>query len=190
MKIKINPRNLLGFIIALLTFSLLVTVARNFRGSSPEELFDALPKNVDVSLKGIDYTETRDGIQRWHLLADTADYNVKADRTLVKNVFMTFFDEQGEKTGTLSARSGEIRTESKEVSVQGEVVVESVRGYAFHSERLDYADATRTISTDIPIRMVSEKLELTGTGLRFNVDTHAYQILSKVRARLQGDENP
>jgi LPS export ABC transporter protein LptC len=115
---------------------------------------------------------------------------VKADRTLVIYVFMTFFDDLGEIAGTLSAKSGEINTESKEVAVQGEVVVESVRGYTFYSDRLDYADATRTISTDDPVRMVSEKHELTGTGLRFNVDKHAYQILSKVRARIQGDGNP
>lgn len=190
MKIKINSRNVLGFFIAALSFVLLVTVLVNFRESSPEELIEALPKNVDIVLKGIDYTETRDGVRRWHLLADSADYNVKEGRTLIRDVFMTFFDEQGEQIATLKSQTGELHSEHKEVTARGEVVVESVRGYVFYSDYLDFSEAARLITTDAPIRMLSDEMELTGTGLRFDVDKHAYQVLGQVKARIQKGVKP
>lgn len=190
MKIEINPRNLLGYFIAVLSSVLLVVVLVNFRERAPEELIEALPKNVDVALKGIDYTETRNGVRRWHLLADSADYNVTDGYTLIRDVFMTFFDEQGEQIATLKAQTGELHTESKEVTARGEVVLESVRGYVFYSDYLDFFEAGRLITTDAPIRILSDNLELTGTGLKFDVDKHAYQVLGQVKARIQKVAKP
>lgn len=190
MKIKLSSRNILGFFIAGLSSVLLVTVLVNYRERAPEELIEALPKNVDIVLKGIDYTETRDGVRRWHLLADSADYNVTDGYTLIRDVFMTFFDEQGERIATLKSQTGELHTESKEVTARGEVVVESVRGYVFYADYLDFSEAARLITTDAPIRMHSDELELTGTGLKFEVDKHAYQVLSQVKARIQKVAKP
>ena len=190
MKININARNLLGFFIAVLSSVLLVIVLVNYRERAPEELIEALPQNVDIVVKGIDYTETRDGLRRWHLLADSADYNVKDGFTLIRDVFMTFFDEQGEQIATLKSQTGELHTESKEVTARGEVVVESVRGYFFYSDYLDFSEAARLITTDAPIRMLSDEMELTGTGLKFDVDKHAYQVLGQVKARIQKVAKP
>ncbi len=190
MKNKISPRNLLGIFIAALSLLLLVMVLVNFRERAPEELIEALPKNVDVVLKGIDYTETRDGVRRWHLLADSADYNVTDGYTLIRDVLMTFFDEQGEQIATLKAQTGELHTQSKEVTARGEVVVKSARGYVFYSDYLDFSEAARLITTDAPIRMLSDEMELTGTGLKFDVDKHAYQVLGQVKARMQKVAKP
>lgn len=169
-----------------LTLALLVTVFSNYRGGEPEDILETLPKDVDISLKKIDYLETRAGVRRWSLVADSADYNVKAGTTLIRNVSMTFYDEQGLEEGVLTAKSGEVHTESKQVAVWGEVLVKSRRGHSLHTERLAYSETTRTISTEAPVRMVSEKMEMTGTGLRFNVDNYSYRILAKVKGRLQG----
>ncbi|TRO84092.1 LPS export ABC transporter periplasmic protein LptC [Trichloromonas acetexigens] len=190
MKIKISARNLLGLFIAVLSSVLLVIVLVNYRERAPEELIEALPQNVDIVVKGIDYTETRDGLRRWHLLADSADYSVKDGFTLIRDVFMTFFDEQGEQIATLKSQTGELHTESKEVTARGEVVVESVRGYFFYSDYLDFSEAARLITTDAPIRMLSDEMELTGTGLKFDVDKHAYQVLGQVKARIQKVAKP
>ncbi|WP_432821092.1 LPS export ABC transporter periplasmic protein LptC [Trichloromonas sp.] len=186
MKVKITLRNVLGFAIVLMALSLAVTVLWNFRGEAPEEILQVLPGNVDLALKKIDYTETRDGVRRWNLVADSADYNVKSGTTIVQNVFMTFFDEKGVEAGTLIAKNGETQSDNKKVSVQGDVVVKSSRGYAFYAEQLDYSDATRMISTESPVRIVSSRMELTGRGLRLNVDTQAYRVSSDVKARVQG----
>jgi LPS export ABC transporter protein LptC len=188
MKIKITLRNVLGFAIVLMALSLALTVLWNFRGGSPEEIFEALPKNVDLALKKIDYTETRDGVRRWNLVADSADYNVKRGTSVVQNVFMTFYDEKGVEAGTLTAQSGETQSDNKKVTVRGDVVVKGSRGYTFYVERLDYSDATRMISAESPVRIVTSRMELTGTGLHLNVDTQAYRVSSDVKARLHGND--
>lgn len=186
MKTKITLRNALGFIILLMVLSLVLTVIRNFRGGTPEEILEALPKNVDLALKKVDYTDTRDGIRRWRLIADSADYNVKSGSTVVQNVFMTFYDEQGVEGGTLTALSGETQTDKKMVRVYGDVVIKSSRGYTFCTDQLNYSDVTRMISTDSPVHIVSSQMELTGRGLQLNVDTLAYRVFSDVKGRLNG----
>jgi len=188
MKVKITPRNVLGFVIVLMVLSLVLAVLRNFRGGLPEEILEALPKNVDLALKKIDYTETREGVRRWNLIADSADYNVKSGTTVVQNVFMTFYDEKGVEAGTLTAQSGETQSDNKKVTVHGDVVIKSSRNYTFYADRLDYSDVTRMISTDSPVHIVSSRMDLTGKGLRLNVDTQAYRVFSDVKARLHGDD--
>ncbi len=185
MKNKITSRNLLGLFIAVLSSVLLVTVLVNYRDQAPEELIASLPKDVDIAVKGIDYTETSDGVRRWHLLADSADYSVKDGFTLIRDVFMTFFDDQGAEVATLRAQTGELSSETKVVNAKGEVVIESVRGYVFYSNSLVFSEADRLVSTDAPVRMLSDELEVTGTGLKFDVDKHVYQISGPVRARIQ-----
>jgi len=187
MKYKVTPRNLLGFIILALIVTLAVTVFNNYRGAGPEEILETLPKDVDISLQKLDYTETRNGIRSWSLIADSAAYNVKTETTSIGNVSMTFYDEKGREEGELTAQNGEVHTDNKHVTVWGDVRVKNQRGYSLYTERLDYVETTRTISTDAPIRMVSEKMELTGRGLRFNVDNYSYYIPAGVKARLQGE---
>ncbi len=188
MKIKITPRNVLGFFIVLMALSLAFTVLWNFRVGSPEEFLEALPKNVDLALKKIDYTETRDGVRRWTLIADSADYNVKAGTTVVQKVFMTFYDEKGQEAGTLTAKKGEMQSDNTKVTVSGDVVVVSSRGYSFYSDQLDYSDGARMLTTDSPIEIVSTRMKLTGTGLGLNVDTQAYRVLANVKATILGDD--
>jgi LPS export ABC transporter protein LptC len=188
MKVKLTPRNVLGFAIVLMVLALALTVLRNFRGGLPEEILDALPKNVDLALKKIDYTETRDGVRRWKLIADSADYNVKSGTSVVQNVFMTFYDEKGFEVGTLTSQSGETQSDNKKVRVQGDVVIRSSRGYTFYVDQLDYSDATRMISTESPVQIVTSRMQLTGKGLRLNVDTQAYRVASEVQARLHGKD--
>ncbi len=178
----------MGFAIVLMAFSLALTVLWSFRGGAPEKILDALPANVDLALKEIDYTETRDGVRRWNLIADSADYNVKSGSTIVQNVFMTFYDEKGVEAGTLTAQDGEAQSDNKKVRVHGDVVIKSSRGYTFYVDQLDYSDATRIISTESPVHIVTSRMELTGKGLRLNVDSQAYRVSSDVKARLHGND--
>ena len=61
MKKWLHLRNVLALVILVLASALAMFIVSNLRGNAPEEVLDALPKNVDLSLKKIDYTETRDG---------------------------------------------------------------------------------------------------------------------------------
>lgn len=183
---RLNIRNLLAVVILVLAGALTVTVIRNFQGASPEEALEALPRNIDLSLKEIRYTETSDGRRRWMLVADSAAHSVGEGLTRIENIRMTFYDRQDAEDVILTARSGTFRVESREVEVHGDVVVKSPRGFALYTEHLTYGEADRVIRTAAPVRMVSDRMELTGKGMRLSVVDHTLELLSAVRARVEG----
>ncbi len=180
-----NTRNLLALAILLLAGSLLFVVTRNFRKDVTEEVFESIARNVDLSLQKIDYTETRDGVRRWSLQADSAAHNLTEGAARIEDVTLTFYDSRGGGDVTLTARSGELKTETREVEVSGEVVIRSSRGYVLYTDHLHYRDAERMVKTDAAVRVVAPGFEVTGTGLQLNVESHALVLLSKVEARLE-----
>ncbi len=181
---KISLRNILALAILLLAGALAVTVARNFQGGTPEKAIEALPRNVDFSLRELSYDETRDGQKRWRLVADRASHSVGEGVATVENVRMTFYDESGAEDLTLTARRGTFKVEAREVEVEGDVVLKSPRGYTLYTDSLFYREAERTIHTEAEVRVVSDRGELSGRGLRLNVQARTLELLSQVRARL------
>lgn len=179
-----NTRNLLALLILLLAGSLIFVVGRNFRKETPGEILETISRNVDLSLQKIDYTETRDGVRRWSLQADSAAHNLAEGAARLEDVTLTFYDSGGGDI-TLTADLGELNTESREVKVSGDVVIRSSKGYVLHTDHLHYQDAKRMVKTDASVRLVAPGFEVVGTGLQLNVETHAMALLSRVEARLE-----
>lgn len=186
MSKKFSARHFLLVAILLLAGALAVLVARNYRGPTPEEIIEALPGDVDLALQEIRYTETRDGLRRWTLVADSAAHSVAEGTTRIENIRMTFFDLDGLGDLVLTARQGELKVEDREVVVHGDVVVKSPKGYEVYTDRLHYREADRTARTDARVRIVSDTMEVTGTGMHLDVMTRAVSLLSDVKARIDG----
>jgi LPS export ABC transporter protein LptC len=182
---KLNIRNLLALVILVLAGALTITVVRNFQGALPEEDLEALPRHIDLSLKEIRYTETSDGLRRWTLVADSAAHSVSEGVSRIENIQMSFYDAQGAEDVTLVARSGSFKVDSREVEVHGDVVVKSSQGFALYTEQLTYRETDRMIRTDAPVRMVSDRMALTGNGMLLSVVDHNLVLLSAVRARIE-----
>lgn len=180
---RFNVRNLLALAIVAIAVTLTFAVVRNFKGGAPEELIESLPRNVDLSLEKINYTETREGKRHWTLVADSAAHTVANGITLIENIHMTFYDEDMGDV-ILTAENGEMKADSREVAVRGNVVVRNPQGYSLYTESLLYREAERMISTEEPVRMVSEKMEVTGVGMRLDVQDHSLVLLSDIQARL------
>lgn len=184
MKMKLNTRNIIGFAILLVASALVALVARNITGVSPRGIVESLPPNVDLALKEINYTETHEGKRRWTLVADSAAHNIGAGMTRIENIHMVFYDIEGVGDLTLTAHNGELNSESREISVNGDVVVHSPKGYALYTDWLHYREADRMASTDAPVRLVSDTMEVTGTGMRLDVQNYSVVLLKEVKARL------
>lgn len=189
MKKKLSLRNLLALAIFVLAGSLAVTVVRNFRGPVPERMLESIPRNVDLALKKIHYTETRDGVRRWALVADSAAHDMGDGIARINNLRMTFFDAKGLGAITLTARRGELNSDAHEVEARGDVVVKSIRGYTMYTDRLQYREHDRIIRTAEPVRLVSATMEVTGKGMRYNLRDHTVQLLSHIQGRVKGKEN-
>lgn len=184
---KPKLRHLLIVLMVALAGTIAVLVARNFRPMGPGEIAASLPSEIDLSLKEIRYTETRDGERRWTLTADAAAHALADGTTRIENIRMIFYDVKGMGDLTLTARQGEMKAEGGEIMVRGEVVITSPNGYAFYTDNLQYREAERQVATEAPVRIVSKTMEVTGAGMRLNVRDRTFEILSSVRARIEGE---
>jgi LPS export ABC transporter protein LptC len=187
MKKYLNIRNILALLIIIGVSALIVTVLRNQERLSPGALLETVAPEADLALQRIHYTETRDGIRRWTLEADSAKHDVGAGVTRIENIRVAFHPENGQGADmTMTARQGTVRIEQGELSVQGDVVVHSPDGYAVETESLQYREAERQISTRDPVRLISEGMEMTGTGMILNIQEQTFVLLANVQARLDG----
>jgi LPS export ABC transporter protein LptC len=180
---KLTIRHLLGLAILILSGALIAIVVSNQRERIPEETIVTLPNDVDLSLQEIHYTETREGLRRWTLVADSAAHTVGDGATHIENIRMTFFNLEGHGDVLLTAREGALYSEVGEVEVLGDVLVVSPAGYSFHTDRARFYDADAEIRTEEPVRIVSETMELTGKGMRLSLRDHTFVLLADIKGR-------
>lgn len=187
MKKYLNIRNILALLIVIGTGALILTVLRNQERLSPGAILETVVPEADLALQRIHYTETRDGIRRWTLEADSAKHDVGEGVTRINNIRVAFHPEDGSGADmTMTARQGTVRIEQGELLVQGNVVVHSPEGYTVETESLQYRENERQISTQDPVRLLSEGMEMTGNGMILDVQAQTFVLLANVQARLDG----
>lgn len=185
MKSKLNIRNFLALLIVGGIVVLALTVLRNQDRLSPGAMLETVAPEADLALRRIHYTETRDGVRRWTLEADSAQHDVGAGVTRIENIRVAFHPEGGSGTDTtMTAREGTVKIEEGELSVRGNVVVQSPDGYTVETESLRYREAERQIRTSDPVRLLSEGMEMTGTGMILNIHEQTFTLLADVHATL------
>jgi len=175
-----NLRRLLALLIVLAVVALGVTIWREVRQQSPEELLEALPKQIDLSLEQLHYTQNEDGQRSWTLDADKAEYQREQSQAVLEKVRLQFYRSGAAGDIQLEAEHGLLHQETREVEVWGQVVVRTGRGEQLFTERLHYSDQQRLLSTAEAIRVVAPRHELTGTGLLFELDSGRLEVKNDV----------
>lgn len=150
----------------------------------PRALLSVLPKNSHVSLNRIHHVATRDGVKEWMLDAESAQYQKTGNKTVFKDVSVTFFLQDG-KTVHLTSRDGVLLTDTKNMEVWGDVVVRS-GPYELSTDKLRYEYKTQSISTDTPIVIKGNRMNLTGGSMTFRLQTEEIVVWSKVKAVFEG----
>ena len=173
-------RRLLALLIVLAVVALGVTVWLEVRQQSPEELLSALPKQVDLSLDQLHYTQNEDGQRSWTLDADKAEYLREQSQAVLEKVRLQFYKTGDGGAIQLEAEHGLLHQDTRQVDVWGQVVVRTERGEQLFTERLHYDDQNRQLTTEEPIRMVAKQMELTGTGLQVDIDSGRVEVKSDV----------
>jgi LPS export ABC transporter protein LptC len=158
-----------------------LTIFINYRKGEQEILPDLQAKKVDISLQKITLTNTQDGVASWKLEADAADFDTRSREGRLNGVRVTFFGSQ-EGDLILTADEGELASGGERMIVRGNVVVRGKQGYTFYSDDLEYLQKDDLISTQSPVRLVADGLDLRGRGLRFRVKNRSLRILDEVDA--------
>jgi LPS export ABC transporter protein LptC len=184
-----KPRNLLLVLALALALILLAVIGLRYRPASQlQTVVKALPKGVDVSMQDIDYTHLEEGQARWRLVASQVVRQAETGRLAVNRPRMSFYDAQGEPSGSLEADQGEVSDDYQRVRLIGHVVLRNPDGYTLYTDHLDYDQDSQTATSDAHVQLVGEGVQLEGTGLVFNVPKRLLNLSADVRGSLDPAE--
>jgi lipopolysaccharide export system protein LptC len=181
----LNVKRILGILIVVSLVALGVVVSRHLIQPDIEQLVELLPKDIDLALQDLHYTQNEDGQRRWTLDADRAEYLKENSTARLEVVSLVYYETRSFGDVHLKADRGELDQDSRELDVWGDVVLTTDRQEQFFTDRLHYNDQQRRLSTESKIRAVTPRLELTGTGLQVDVDSGYLIVKKNVRALIR-----
>lgn len=189
MKQKLNKiKRLLAVAIVVASVSLAAVIAMKLRGGhGPEEMLVGLPKNIDISLHNIHYTETKNGVKQWDLVAQQADYDRSGNATHLKSIKMILFGGKKCDDITLTADRALFNNTTKDVKLTGHVLARSAAGLRFTTGRADYLAAHSMISTDDHVQLVDGRLTVEGVGMELLLKPKTAKVLNKVTATVMAE---
>ena len=175
---------LAGFILMLATL-LIVLVVGNLRQSRTEAVLDIIRPDADLAMQKINYTETQDGQRKWSVQADSATHDFKENSAVIENIRMVIYDlKDGDMIVT--AREGRLNMTDGLVLLRGDVVLENVNGQSVLTDELEFDDNTNLLSTGKAVQVVSDDVNLSGVGMRYDLDRKSLKLLSSVEASFRG----
>lgn len=183
----VSSRNI-RFALALLVTTAIIGIViaislKGFHTNSQAPVSQQLPQNIDVALHNARFTEMRDSITVWELVAGRAEYDKTGDIAYLSDVQMVFAKTRKNGKVTLTASKGEYSTASKNVRLRGKVHVVTESGMVFDTESLDYLAVSSLFSTAERVVFHHERLSLTAIGMQLNLKsekTHFYKSIDAV----------
>jgi LPS export ABC transporter protein LptC len=187
-------RTLFGASLCLVLLVLGGLVVHGYRRGSglPPEAPQATARSgpqASLTLNGVHVTETSGDATRWELRAVRGEYFESRQLTVLSDVEVTFFTRDG-RTLTLRGDSGELFTDTKDISVEGNVVATSSDGYRVTTAALDYTNGDRTVRGAGPVALVGQAVEVLGKGVAIDVEDQRVSIPNGVASVLRPAESP
>jgi LPS export ABC transporter protein LptC len=178
-----NIRRFLAILASLAALFVVATIAfRMQQEGAPARGVRKLPLQVDVSLQRVHYTETKQGVKRWDLSADRAEFNRQTDTTSLTGVRLVIAG--GKSTGELhvTADRADYHNKTKDVFLAGNVHGKSASGIEFSASRLTYVAARSQLETSEAVRFSDQGLLLEGVGMEFQTQTRRLKLMRDVSA--------
>ena len=154
---RLRPTNkltvVLMVVIAVTCALVAAAVWRHFRhtAATPQAILEHLPKGANISIGKFSQTASRDGRSEWLLEAAAAHYIDRQKEVILENIDMTFFMQDGHKVN-MTADKGFLQTDSRDITVSGNVVV-SRQDVRLTTEKMKYHHDRRLLQTDNPVRI-------------------------------------
>ena len=174
---------MLALVIILATLALSAAIAvKAYRGMRSGPLLPSLPRNIDVSLQKIHYTETKDGVKKWELLADKAEYDKAGEIVRLSGVRLEI--AQAGKTGdiVLTSARADYNTRSRDVELIGDVTAKSLSGMNFKTGRIAYVAGRSMLHTIDRVKFRDRNFTVEGVGMELLVDSKTLKIMQQVEA--------
>ena len=152
----------------------------------PEPVSQQLPLNVDLALQKAHFTEVRDGVTIWTIMAERAEYSKKGDVVHLFDIHMKFFKNRTVGSIMVTADTGTYSTKSKNVNLRGKVHVTSESGIVFDTRILDYLASPSHFKTADTVTFRQKRMTLTAQGMDLYVDKQEVHFFKAVDATVAG----
>jgi LPS export ABC transporter protein LptC len=181
---KLNKKTIIISSIVVVLIAILITavVIIKIKVNKPGNLLKALP-DVDLKIKGFNYTEVGEANAKWEVKADIATYDKKQNLAVFDRVQIKLTTSDG-KVFEMSADKGQMLTDKKNIEIENNVVIISDAGDKFSTDHLSYNDAEKKFYTDAPVTMENKRMKITGVGLTLFMNAGKLNLSSLVKAKI------
>lgn len=139
--------------------------------------------SADQVLLNMSHYMTSAGIQRAHVLADTAYFYSPTQTAELRGVHITFYDPRGAQTSTLTSREGTYHWRSGDMEARGTVVVVRTDGATLRTEVIRYSQAKNQVSSDREFVFDEPSRHIEGEGFTSDPD---FKIVTALRPKGTG----
>ena len=136
-----------------------------------------------VGLQEINFVQVKDGVKLWELKAEAVEYQQPKNQVSFKKVTLTYFPK-GDKPISLVGNLGKLDTQTKNIFIEGEVVISTPEGYELKVPFLYYRDDIREVSSEGTFTLKGPAILLDGQGMTLNLDSQKVWVKRKVRMTL------
>lgn len=181
----------LKFLLGLLTVIIVcaaafVFVADRDKPEQPEKISSLLQEGTTLSAGSVHQTASRNGIKEWTLDAASARYMTEKNEAIFQDLSVTFF-LKGEKKIYLTANQGTLKTDTNNIEVTGNVVIDN-ESYRLKTESLYYEHHRRMFFSKDSVEIAGPAFHMTADSASFDLNTDQTVFEGNVKGILN-DEN-
>ena len=180
-----DPRNLLWLVplACLLTMPFWKPLFADFlspvRSLPPPSVpsITAVRAVTSSEMRMVHFDQNRNGEQEWVLTANRL-YSTEEDADLqLEDISARFFGSSGSNRETgIHSQKARYNAETKQLSLQGNVLIRDDRGHEIKTGSLDYLAAERKIRTTSAVHMKGNNIEVSGKRLLYDTRTGDYSL--------------
>ena len=176
-------RNLIVLCVLALALAISVFFFMNSRRIAFDGKSIKIPRiKADLEVGNLFLTEEKEGTLQWELEARIAQC-FKKGKTLLEDLQVTLYGQDG-RVVTLRGDRGRFDEKTRNMEVEGGVVVTSSDGLCLRTDSLQYDHSRREITTQAPVTIDGKGVRISGVGLLMDLVSERISILKEVETSI------
>jgi len=140
--------------------------------------------HTDLDVKDVLFTEVGESGEKWEVRAQRARYFRKEQKAVFDQADIRLILPEG-RTFRISGDRGNMNTQSRNMELSGNVVVQSDNGDRFTTDRLQYTHVKKLVYTEYPILLENARMRISAVGMKLFLDRKEVALLKKVKAQVR-----
>ncbi|QTA78618.1 Lipopolysaccharide export system protein [Desulfonema limicola] len=129
----------------------------------------SISEGTTMAMQSIYQTAVKDGVTEWSMDAASANYLESENQAVFQEPVVTFFLKDNTKA-SLSADSGIIKTDSRDINVFGNVILKN-QGYLLKTNKLQYKHDQKVFLTETHVEIFRNDFDLSADSAYFDLNS-------------------